>query len=218
MKYLVTLIFITYLLVPLQASNHIKQPKDGSLKSLSFFDLYAKWDVQEFKKKKDPTLTSSSLNKKFYFKNAFLVKYVPFIPKNMFYTLTHLSKHLKHTDSSKLTKTSQQTYQYRSANYEEGAILTADWLIELGYDARVIVGKYKNKNHAWVLLLNQNNEYILDTSFRRKVKHFPLAGTMPNYHPKYMYNNKYIWINTGSQLTVKYRDKKWEKSYQFIEK
>lgn len=216
-----TILLIFLLTCSLFSNTNQNLPIKGKIKSLSIFNFYKTFDVDTYKDKNiKPFIFMKATDEKLYFANAYFLSYTPFIPNNIFYVASYLSSHLKNkTNRYKLThnfKTSKQAYKARLVSSEENALIMADWLITLGYDARVVVGTFKQNKHAWVLLNNLNNFYILDATNIGKRKRFPLAATLPNYHPKYMYNHINIWINKGSSFTTNYSSDNWVESYSFI--
>jgi transglutaminase-like putative cysteine protease len=76
-----------------------------------------------------------------------------------------------------------ETYSWRRGDCEDSAILLADWLRALGYDAVVAAGEAYGASHAWVVLHHEGQNYILETtgskgSDRRML---PLAELMTDY-------------------------------------
>lgn len=115
--------------------------------------------------------------------------------------------------------TSVQAWSRKKGDCEDHALLLADWLIDLGLDARVILGSYKNEGHAWVVVFKDQKEYILEATDKHKLKSwsaYPLAASMPDYHPEIMFNNEVLWINEGSKFTVDYSNKKWSQRVKFV--
>ncbi len=95
---------------------------------------------------------------------------------------------------------------------EDHAIVLADWLIEMGFDARVALGKHQNDGHAWVVLVHEGKEFILEATQKSRLSTgtpYPLAATLPDYHPTAQFNRTAFWINTGSSLTTRYSGEHW---------
>jgi len=158
-----------------------------------------------------------------YFDNAYLIGFKPDnIASNPWQALNYISLRLKYALDDKtfvdneIWQTSKEAYYRLRGDCEDHAILLADWLIELGYDARVVAGKHKNEGHAWVVLIYKNKEYVLEATSKRQSRILPLALALPDYHPSYMFNRKYTWINTGSTLTVNYRNQNWHRVSEFV--
>jgi hypothetical protein len=88
----------------------------------------------------------------------------------------------------------------------------------MGEDARVVLGKYKDEGHAWVILFKDNKSFLLEATSKTKVRRhtrYPLAYTQIDYHPIIMFNRDTYWLNTGSEFTTVYDDKKWVKKSQY---
>jgi len=165
---------------------------------------------------------------KMYFVNAYLNGFVPYKVDNIWVTLKYLQTRLKYqldekgyNNKEEVWQTSKQSYMRLHGDCEDHAILLSDWLIGLGYDARVAVGTVKVRGsspqgHAWVILYQEGEEYLLEATKKSKWNQLPLASKFPNYFPKYMFNRKNLWVNTGSKLTTKYSGSQWKNSGKFI--
>lgn len=162
-----------------------------------------------------------------FFVNGYLNGFVPYNVQNIWGPLKYIQTRLKYqTDKvgynnrKEVWQTAKESYIKLRGDCEDHAILLADWLIGLGYDARVVVGKVKFsgrlEGHAWVILFKDGQEYLLEATKKSKWNALPLAKTLPYYFPKFMFNRKDFWVNTGSVVTTKYLDSKWKKSGKFI--
>ena len=163
-----------------------------------------------------------------YFVNGYLNGFVPYKVDNMWVILQYLQTRLKYQldevgykDRKEVWQTAKESYVKLRGDCEDHAILLADWLIGLGYDARVVLGSVSSKGknpvgHAWVVLLNDGNEYLLEATKKSKWNTLPLARTQANYFPKYMFNRTDFWVNEGTTLTIQYADAKWKKNGQFL--
>lgn len=172
--------------------------------------------------------TAASTSKRLYFVNAYLNGYVPYQANSVWQPLQLLRTRLKYQydmvqyqGRSDVWQTSKQSFSKLRGDCEDHAIVLADWLIGLGYDARIVLGEVQFKGqkrggHAWVVLFEENKEYILEATSKRKWNQLPLASSLPYYYPKYMFNRRYFWTNQGSIYTVKYSGKKWKKSGEFL--
>jgi hypothetical protein len=114
-------------------------------------------------------------------------------------------------------QTSKQAYYWLRGDCEDHAILLADWLIEMGYNARVVLGKYKKNGHAWVVLFYDQKTYIIEATNKQNRRNYPLANKLPNYKPAFMFNRDFFWKNTGTVLTTIYDNPKWKKVSSFKE-
>jgi len=90
-----------------------------------------------------------------YFVNGFLIGFMPFFTDNVWATMQTVSMRLKYQldreqfhPYNDIWQTSKQAYSRLRGDCEDHAILLSDWLISLGYDARVVLGEYKNEGHA----------------------------------------------------------------------
>lgn len=109
--------------------------------------------------------------------------------------------------------TTLQAWSRAKGDCEDHAIPLADWLIELGLDARVVLGTHRREGHAWVVVFKDGQEYLLEATDKAKVKKwsaYPLAKLLPHYHPQMMFNREVLWVNTGSPLTVSYSGPQWQ--------
>lgn len=153
--------------------------------------------------------------------NSFLKGFEPFETEQPFiplYTIAMRKKykydHLQYNGKKDVWQDSYESFKNIYGDCEDHSILLADWLIQMGYDARVIVGKYKDSGHAWVVVFEDEKVYLLEATSKRKESDFhkmPYAYLMKNYHPKFMFNHRFFWLNTGSTLTTDYKNSKWQK-------
>jgi len=168
-----------------------------------------------------------STHNKMYFVNGYLNGFVPHNVDNIWTILGYVQTRLKYqldekgySDRAEVWQTSKESYIRLRGDCEDHAILLADWLIGLGYDARVVSGtvniRGETGGHAWVILYTNGKEYLLEATQKSKWNQLPLASKFPNYFPKYMFNRKNFWINVGSKLTTKYSGKQWKKSGKFV--
>ncbi|WP_024955761.1 transglutaminase-like domain-containing protein [Sulfurospirillum arcachonense] len=169
----------------------------------------------------------STLNK-MYFVNGYLNGFVPYKVDNIWKILQYIQTRLKYqldevgyNHRKEVWQTSKESYIKLRGDCEDHAILLADWLIGLGYDARVVAGTVKQRGkkpagHAWVVLFKDGKEYLLESTKKSKWNSIPYASTLPYYYPKYMFNRKQFWINTGSIFTTKYSGNNWKNSGKFI--
>lgn len=195
--------------VPIQLQNIDKRAKNGYGFPDSNNQVFA--------------LVKPATSNKMYFANGYLTGFVPYKPKNMWIPLKYLQIKLKYqfdkidsNNDTELWQTSKESYLKLHGDCEDHAILLADWLIGLGYDARVVTGKVKQRGsapegHAWVVLFYDGKEYLLEGTNKSKWNSVPLAKTQNNYFPKYMFNRTNFWVNTGKTFTTKYSGSHWKK-------
>ncbi|QBY06040.1 transglutaminase domain-containing protein [Thalassotalea sp. HSM 43] len=170
------------------------------------------------------TATAQGVDYKHYFVNSYLVGIHPFNVENKWLPLYVLSKRKAYQLDDEqygvadMWQNSAQAYQLPRGDCEDHAIALADWLISEGIDARVVVGKYKDGGHAWVVA-NQNEQmYILEATDKRAGKswnHYPLASLSQHYYPQYMFNREYFWENTSTPMTKDYLGEHWKKRSKY---
>ena len=185
-------------------------------KSMVFYSLQG---AKEF------SASATGTDLKHHIVNSYLVGYSPFNTNNTWIPWQTLAKrktyqtdHLTYKGRPDVWQTSKQAYRLTRGDCEDHAIALADWLISMGNDARVVVGTYKGGGHAWVVLLKEGKEFILEATQKSGLQtmiRFPLAKQMPGYRPSYMFNRKYFWKNTGSRATSNYSSSKWIKKSRF---
>ncbi len=165
------------------------------------------------------TLSAQGLDTLHHFVNSYLIGFKPFDTDKIWvplYTLALRKKyqydHLQYSGLTDIWQNSLQAYYYTRGDCEDHAIALADWLISAGHDARVVLGNFKGGGHAWVVLLQDGKEYIIEATNKekiRKLKHYPLARLATQYHPKYQFNRTNFWANTGNQFTTRYSGSHW---------
>ena len=167
--------------------------------------------------------TAPGVDRIHHFVNAYLEGYEPFKTDNIMiplYTLarqkTYQFDHLDVTGHQELWQTSKEAFYYKRGDCEDHAIALADWLIEMGEDARVVSGDYRGEGHAWVALFKSEQVYLLESTDKRPgLRKLSLASMHPEYHPRWMFNREFFWYNTGSSKTVRYFGNKWKKTSRY---
>lgn len=155
--------------------------------------------------------------------NAFLIKFLPFKTDQLWIVMRLVAERLKYAydtdffpDGYKdVWQTSKQAYRFMRGDCEDHAILIADWLIEMGYDARVAVGKMRGGGHAWVVLFENDQVYLIEATSKFSHKQLPLAKFRAEYHPLLMFNQDTTWFNYGTSLTTNYRSSNWRPLFYF---
>ncbi len=167
------------------------------------------------------------IDRNYYFANSYLVGYQPYKTTKLWQPLVTLAlkktyqfDHDQHGANWKdIWQNSKQAYYYSHGDCEDHAILLADWLISMGYDARVAIGKVPSGGHAWVILYYDNKEYLLEATSKRRprsIGDFKLAKFAAEYRPEYLFNRDSFWANTGTHLTTRYSGNHWIKTATFI--
>lgn len=158
-----------------------------------------------------------------YFSNGFLIGFAPYKINTIWEPMQTISQRLKYAydkdlfgGSREIWQTSKEAYSRLRGDCEDHAFVLADWLIQMGYDARVAIGTYKNSGHAWVVLFYNNQEFLIETTSKNKhFKHYPLAKLVGSYKPIAMFNQESYWRKIDSN----FRDYKngWKKTSTFQE-
>lgn len=137
-----------------------------------------------------------------YPSNAYLLGFSPFYTSKYWLPLLAVSLRVRYMrdDVIKIDddtwQTAPETYTRMWGDCEDHAILLADWLIDLGYDARVVAGTAKGEAHAWVVLYKDGKEYLLEATNKASRRRYPLASLHPEYEPAFMFNRDHFWAVT----------------------
>jgi len=174
-----------------------------------------------------PPVTASAFGTDFlhHFVNHYLVGYAPFQTENLWMPHYTISMRLKYQLDAQqyggykeVWQNSKEAFINTRGDCEDHALTLSDWLIEMDIDARVVLGSYKKDGHAWVVVFLENGVFLLEATSKEKNRswrHYPLAKYETNYHPKYMFNRDYFWLNTGSIYTTRYEGNSWIKTSKF---
>lgn len=171
-------------------------------------------------------IAAPSMSGRLHAPNAYLLARAPYKVNQNWMPLHAVAGHLRYqldidqfNGREEVWLTSMQAWSRGRGDCEDHAILLADWLIDLGLDARVVLGKHAREGHAWVVVLKDGKEYLLEATSKRKLKRwsaYPLASMLPEYHPEIMFNRDVLWVNSGSIFTVDYSGLKWKQIMQFV--
>ncbi|MFA0809799.1 transglutaminase domain-containing protein [Microbulbifer epialgicus] len=172
------------------------------------------------------TASARGLDQEHHFANSYLVGFKPFKTKQLWVPLYTLAMnkeyqydHLQYAGLSDIWQTSRQAYYQKRGDCEDHAILLADWLIELGVDARVALGTHNGQGHAWVVAIVENQEYLLEATSKRRQTSWqamPLAALAEGYEVEFQFNRHFFWAKKSSAPTRKYRGNHWIKKSQFV--
>ncbi len=153
--------------------------------------------------------------------SAYLEGFQPFETDNPMIPLYVLAQRKRYQLDSRnywgkddVWQTSRQAFLYPRGDCEDHAIVLADWLTMMGEDARVVVGDWGRERHAWVILIRNGREYLLEATKKSGLgrnRPYPLASLHPEYKPDFMFNHEYFWVNTGSNHTTRYRGRAWQR-------
>ncbi len=172
------------------------------------------------------TMSAQALDQDHYLVNTYLEGYAPFEVSNVMTPLFVLSQRKHYQFDAKqyagredVWQSSRQAFYYPRGDCEDHAIVLADWLIEKGEDARVVLGEVEgNGGHAWVILFKHGKEFLLEATQKdglSRAKSYPAAVLYRDYHPHYMFNRVHFWENTGTKYTTNYSNIQWEKKSRY---
>ncbi|NOZ19830.1 MAG: hypothetical protein GXP25_01945 [Planctomycetes bacterium] len=130
------------------------------------------------------------------------------------FVLTHCRYVLdsKQYGRAEVWQLAEQTYRKRMGDCEDTAILLADWLNASGFWARVVLGRVRRGGHAWVVISQKGQSYILETTGRggKHRRMPPRAEVLTDYFPYVQFNRTGVWFRTSNKWTGDYRsDKEW---------
>jgi len=175
---------------------------------------------------REATISARGLDSQHHFANSYLVGFKPFTTRELWvplYTLAIRKKYeydaLQYGGLADVWQTSRQSFYQKRGDCEDHALLLADWLIEVGVDARVAVGTYKGSGHAWVVAIVDDREYLLEATSKRRIASWqalPLAGLVDGYDVEFQFNRHYFWAKKDTRPTRKYRGNQWIRKSQFI--
>lgn len=174
--------------------------------------------------KNTATMSAMGIDWQHHFVNSYLVGIRPFAVENPWLPLYVIAKTKTYQldseqyNTSELWQNSAQAFMLPRGDCEDHAIALADWLISEEIDARVVVGEYKEGGHAWVVAYRNGQAYLLEATQKRVRKtwnHYPLATVAQHYYPKYMFNRRDFWVNTGPTTTKNYQGSHWVKRSTF---
>jgi hypothetical protein len=171
------------------------------------------------------TMSAQSTHQAHYLVNAYLEGYAPFEVDNVMMPLYALSQrksylldNTQYQGRADVWQSSRQAFLYPRGDCEDHAIALADWLIEMGEDARVALGDVDGGGHAWVILFKDGKQYLLEATQKRGLarnKPYPIAALHTDYHPEFMFNRHDFWVNTGSKYTTDYASENWQRMSRY---
>ena len=165
------------------------------------------------------TVTAKGVDRQHHFVNAYLEGFQPFRTEQLWvplYTIAHKLEyqrdHVQYPGSNEIWQSSRQAFYNTRGDCEDHALVLADWLISMGYDARVVLGDFNGEGHAWVVVFHEGREFLLEATSKRKKMDwnlYPLASLQTDYQPEYMFNRRFFWTNQGSAYTTSYSGGQW---------
>jgi hypothetical protein len=165
------------------------------------------------------TITAIGVDRQHHFVNAYLEGFRPFRTEQLWvplYTIAHKLEyqrdHLQYPGLNEVWQSSRQAFYNTRGDCEDHALILADWMIAMGYDARVVLGDFDGEGHAWVVVFLDGQEFVLEATSKRKKMNwsqYPLASLQTEYQPEYMFNRSFFWTNRGSKFTTRYSGSQW---------
>lgn len=163
------------------------------------------------------TTVAPGTDRKHHFVNSFLVGFVPmqnvppWVPHHL---IAKRKKYLLDKTQygvEEMWQTSREAMASPYGDCEDHAIALADWLIGIGKDARVVLGRARGEGHAWVVVVDRDTTWLLEATDKRRLRHwsYPLAKLHTDYLPQEMFNRQHWWRNTGG-ATVNYVGSHWQ--------
>jgi hypothetical protein len=171
------------------------------------------------------TETAPGLDLNHHIVHSFLEGYKPFDTDNVWIPFWVLSKrksyqydHIQYHKRREVWQTSKQAYYYTRGDCEDHAIALADWLIELGEDARAVIGDWQGGGHVWVVLIKEDETFLLEATRKtsKRMGKYPLAKYTRGYRPEYMFNRHVFWKNSGSLNTTDYTGSHWQQKSNYF--
>jgi hypothetical protein len=132
--------------------------------------------------------------------------------------MRYLRDHHRYPGRNDVWQTGPESWSLRSGDCEDHALLLADWLINMGEDAWVVLGEYDGEGHAWVVLKRGGQAWLLEATRkfgRRALREYPLAATIAGYQPSMKFNRDALWVNEGSLHTRRYEGEAWRLAAHF---
>ena len=171
------------------------------------------------------TATAVGVDRQHHFVNAYLEGFQPFRTEQLWvplYTIAHKLEYQRDDQQYpgfyEAWQGSRQAFYNTRGDCEDHSLILADWLISMGYDARVVLGDFDGAGHAWVVVFHEGREFLLEATNKRKKMDwslYPLAGLQTNYQPEYMFNRRFFWTNQGSAYTTSYSGYQWLKQSRY---
>lgn len=161
------------------------------------------------------------------FASGYLTRWQPFAAEQLWMPWYAVARRLRYQydheqfpGREEVWQTPLQSWQRGVGDCEDHALLLADWLLNAGEDARVVLGTYRGEGHAWVVVIRDGTAYLLEATQkfgRGALRQYPLAALLTDYQPELMFNRDDLWVNEGAYLTTDYTGQRWRKASWFRE-
>lgn len=182
-----------------------------------------------------PPLLSDDLNQQaglaamnseghYYFANSYLVGFAPYQGAALWEPLYAVALQKSYQLDQQLYGKSdvwQNSYEAFTNVYgdcEDHALFVADWLIELGYQARVVVGEVDGDGHAWVVVTLDGVDYLIEATNKRRLKGanpYPLVISQSHYQPRFQFDRNHFWVNDGGGRATQLNGASWRLGSRF---
>jgi len=156
-----------------------------------------------------------------HFLNSFLVGYHPFEVSELWMPHQVLNMRLKYqldkdqfAGFQEIWLSSYQAFKAGRGDCEDHSIALADWLIEMGADARVVTGTHDGSGHAWVVVIRDSGTFLLEATAKHRQRFwssYPLASLAKGYLPQSMFNREYYWTTEDTKSPGDYTGAHWKK-------
>jgi len=187
-------------------------------------DLTSKRNVSWSNSKDYPYAVSKpASNDRNYFTPGFLNGYKPFEIENSWLVPQAIAMRTRYRLDEKqfryseVWQTGKEFWYRRRGDCEDHAILLADWLIEMGLDARVVTGKTRDGYHAWTVLLKEGKAYVFEATDKTPPRIPPEQYSAKDLFPERMFNRDKLWYNTEPFTNLNYLSDKWVLVSKFVE-
>lgn len=170
------------------------------------------------------TATAHGTGEGHWFVNSYLVGFAPMRLDSPAMALPLLARkktysldHVQYNGGQDVWQTSREAWIAPRGDCEDHALVLADWLIEMGLDARVVVGTHRGGGHAWVVVVDDGQQYLLEaTDKRTRRRPLPRVETTRGYRPNIQFNRESFWVNNGADATRDYAGDHWDRHSRFV--
>lgn len=161
----------------------------------------------------------------YYFANSYLVGFAPWLDAPLWQPLqvAALRKGYRLDDQlygrSEVWQNSAEAFANPWGDCEDHALFVADWLIALGHDARVALGRHDGEGHAWVVVALNGVDYLIeatDKSRLRGANPYPPAISQRSYQADYQFNRQQFWVRQHPGRSYDRDGREWRLASRFL--
>ena len=155
-----------------------------------------------------------------HFVQGYLSEYMPFYTDELWvpHYVIAMRKQYTYDEAQyngfvEIWQNSMEAYSNARGDCEDHSMILCDWLISLGYEARVAAGTHGRSGHAWVVLYLDDKAFILEATKKEHLKHnrhYPLAELLPEYQPYFMFDQDFYY-EPKSPDSISHRKDQWIK-------